>query len=145
MINSWELIAEANNIEIGEEFLFRQEGQHGTEKCKIVEDEFLVFDEKGCIWHNWDYTLLYNFLAGKGKIEKIPFEPVFEEEYWTIEFVNDAFGTIEPHVAFTTWCGHKEDYYSKLLGLVFRTEAEALNYLPIFKEKLIESGWIENE
>lgn len=141
MINSWKLIAEANGIEIGEEFLFKPKELIGNVKCKILDDEFIFYDEKDNKWHNWDYDLLADFLSGKGELEKLPFEPVIDEEYWTIDFFKENGEISEPLAHSTIWWDYKEDYSNKMLGIVFRTKEEANKHIPIFLEKLKEVGW----
>ena len=65
------------------------------------------------------------------KIEKIPFAPKIGEKYWTY-----TDGDNEPYICKYIWnnlCYGKE---RKLFGIVFRTEQEAIDYLPTWEKRL---------
>ena len=64
---------------------------------------------------------------------KIPFEPTEGEVYWTY-FSNWA-------VHCEIWDGDAYDCIHKAAGCVFRTEAEALEYLPVKYKMLTGREW----
>ena len=67
------------------------------------------------------------------KIEKIPFVPKVGDEYWTYI----GFG-LQITIVQYVW---RNDYYDKerkLLGIIFKTEQEAKDYLPTWR-KCLES------
>lgn len=130
MNNLWEMIAKARNVELGEEFIWRVVGR--VERCKVCEDGFYVFEEDK---YTQNHYSLGSFLMGEGEITKLPFEPKLNETYWSYNSCIRADDWI--------WLDSSFDYRNKMLGLVFRTKEEAENYLPTFKEKLKEVGWLE--
>ena len=65
-------------------------------------------------------------ITGKFKIEKIPFAPKIGEYYWT-------YSDIICRYNWDNTIFHKE---RKLLGVVFRTEQEARDYLPTWQKRL---------
>ena len=65
------------------------------------------------------------------KIEKIPFVPKVGDEYWTYI----CFG-LQITIVQYVW---RNDYYDKerkLLGIIFKTEQEAKDYLPTWRKRL---------
>ena len=142
MENLWEMIAKERGVELGEEFIWRVKGR--ADKCKITLEQGLLFFAE-CVNTFLNSMVCQEFIAGEGEITKLPFVPKHNETYWTVEFSNDNEETIEPHANMTTWWGFKDDYLNKMTGLVFRTKEEAESYLPTFKERLKEVGWIEKK
>ena len=67
---------------------------------------------------------------------KIPFEPKFGEEYWT--YLGDKDTWI---VVCEDWTDAPFDYIHKACGCVFRTEEEALEYLPVKYKMLTGRDW----
>ena len=68
---------------------------------------------------------------------KIPFEPKEGETYWT--YKGDYEGCWE--VNSEIWDGGAYDYIHKGCGCVFRTEEEALEYLPVKYKMLTGRDW----
>ena len=71
-------------------------------------------------------------ITGEYKIEKIPFEPKVGEYYWTY---SDCGGN-EPYIGNYIWCDSYGNKEGKLLGIIFKTKQEAIDYLPTWKKKL---------
>ena len=65
------------------------------------------------------------------KIEKIPFAPKIGESYWTY-----SAGFTLPVIEYYYWGNSCYDKERKLLGIVFRTEQEAKDYLPTWEKRL---------
>ena len=66
------------------------------------------------------------------KIEKIPFAPKIGESYWTYYNDDDCFP--RGRAVGKIWNDSTFDKERNLLGVVFRTEQDAKNYLPIWME-----------
>ena len=121
MENLWETIAKARGVAINE--VFKWQGS----KYKITNYEGLLVLEDGWIMSG----RTHDFIKGEGKIERLPFSPKMGEKYWTY-----TDGDNEPYICKYIWnnlCYGKE---RKLLGIVFRTEQEAIDYLPTWEKRL---------
>ena len=70
-------------------------------------------------------------VTGKYKIEKIPFAPKMGENYWTY-----SDGVTAPFIRRYYWSNDYYDKERKLFGIVFRTEQEAIDYLPTWEKRL---------
>ena len=66
------------------------------------------------------------------KIEKIPFVPRFDEYYFTYTDCGD----LQITIVLCIWKSDYSDKERKLLGIVFRTEQEAKDYLPTWEKRL---------
>ena len=71
-----------------------------------------------------------NLMIGNYTIEKIPFVPKTGETYWT--YYNNQ----EIYIETYCWSNNPFDKERKLLGIVFRTEQEAKDYLPTWQKRL---------
>ena len=121
MENLWETIAKARGVKLNEEFKWRNLIYKVTD-C----DGLLVLDGS---WVRSGYTL--GFIKGEGKIERTPFVPKIGEKYWTY----NAF-SIGISISSYNWTDTFFDKERKLLGIIFRTEQEAKDYLPTWKKRL---------
>ena len=65
------------------------------------------------------------------KIEKIPFVPKVNDNYWTY-----ACCGLQINIMQHIWSNNCFDKERKLFGLVFRTEQEAIDYLPTWQKRL---------
>ena len=87
------------------------------------------FTEEGLIDKDGDGApILSNLLIGAYTIEKLPFRPEEGQRYYTFGL---CLNVISRH-----WTGCNYDLERKLLGIVFRTEQEAIEYLPVYKKRL---------
>ena len=124
-------VAKLLGYEIGEEFnVIYNTGEYSKYNPFKFTETSLV-DKDGD--NSNDY--ISNLLTGHHTIEKIPFVPKLNETYWSYNSCIRADDWI--------WLDSSFDYRNKMLGLVFRTKEEAENYLPTFKERLKEQGWLE--
>ena len=87
------------------------------------------FTEEGLVDKDGDGSPIpTNLLRGVYTIEKLPFRPKEGERYYTIGL---GLTIITLH-----WEGCNYDMVRRLLGIVFRTEQEAIKYLPVYKKRL---------
>ena len=114
-------------VGIGEEFNIILDNGYSSIHNPFKFTETDLVNNDGDILNGYISTLI----TGEYKIEKIPFVPKKGEKYWT--YGDD--GKI-PKVAFNTWYNDYYDKTHKLLGIVFRTEQEAIDYLPTWKKRL---------
>ena len=122
MENLWKMIAKARGVELNEEFKW-----NGL-TYKIAEyDGLLVLY---CSWVRSDSVV--SFIEGDGRIEKLPFLPKVGESYWTYTDCGDN----EPYIDKYIWNNLCYDKERKLLGIVYRTEQEAIDYLPTWEKRL---------
>ena len=120
--NKMKELAGIFGLELGEEFNISYSG-------KYSEYNPYVFTEEGLIDKDGDGTpISTRLLRGVYTIEKLPFRPKEGQLYYTFGF---TLNVISIH-----WAGCKYDMERKLLGIVFRTEQEAIEYLPIYKKRL---------
>ena len=129
MENLWETIAKARGVEIKEEFLYSLDG---AEYRYRINGKGLEMYEDG---HWYPSSRSNAFIKGEGKIEREPFVPKMGETYWSYH------DEVKP--CNYTWTGCLFDCINKITGIVFRTKEEAEDYLPTFKERLKEVGWLE--
>lgn len=122
--NKMKELAGIFGLEIGEEFNISSNGEY-------LEYNPYTFTEDGLIDKDGDGApILTHLLQGVYIVEKIPFKPKEGERYYTFGF-GLGLTVISIH-----WTGCKYDMERKLLGIVFKTEQEAIEYLPIYKKRL---------
>ena len=121
--NKMKELAMIFGLELGEEFNIKY--NNGA----YVEFTPHRFTEEGLIDKDGDGThILSRLLQGDYTIEKLPFRPKEGQLYYTFGF---TLNVIAIH-----WAECKYDMERKLLGIVFRTEQEAIDYLPVYKKRL---------
>ena len=130
MKNFWVEMAQEIGVEFEEEFNYTVEGFKYT--VKIKEDR--LHFKSGTCFYEPSTEFIANFIAGKGEINLLPFEPKDGDSYWTIschclDIVEDV------------WSGHYVDYHRKLQRLVFRTYNQAEKAKIEYAEKLKEIGY----
>ena len=114
-------------VDIGEEFnIILDNGAYS------VHNPF-KFTETDLVNKDGDNITSYigSLVTGEYKIKKLPFAPKMGENYWTY-----TDGDNEPYICKYIWnnlCYGKE---RKLFGIVFRTEQEAIDYLPTWEKRL---------
>ena len=110
-------------VDIGEEFnIILDNGEYSIHNpLKFTEKDLMNND--GDILNGYISTLI----TGEYKIEKIPFVPKVGGQYWSCD------GDTIYCYYWDNTIFHKE---RKLLGIVFRTEQEAKDYLPIWRKRL---------
>lgn len=121
-MNKMKEVAKLLGYEVGEEFnIIFGDGKYSdynpfkfTEKDLVDKDGDVINDHIGCL------------ITGYYTTEKIPFVPKVGEDYWT-------YSDIICRYIWNNTIFHKE---RKILGIVFRTEQEAKNYLPIWQKRL---------
>lgn len=65
-------------------------------------------------------------------IERLPFVPKMGETYWSYHDCGD----LQITIVLCVWKSDYSDKERKLLGIVFRTEQEAKDYLPTWQKRL---------
>ena len=121
MENLWEMIAKARGVAINE--VFKWQGL----VYMITNYDGLLVLEYGWVMSERTHA----FIKGHGKIEKLPFKPKVGEKYWTY-----CDGVNAPVIECYSWGNSSFDKERKLLGILFRTEQEAIDYLPTWKKRL---------
>ena len=115
-------VAKLLGYEIGEEFnIIYDNGEYPPYNPFKFTETSLV-DKDG--YNSNDVLIL--LLTGNYTAEKIPFVPKVGEYYWT-------YSDIICRYIWDNTIFHKE---RKLLGIVFRTEQEAKDYLPTWQKRL---------
>ena len=116
-------IAGIFGLEVGEEFNIVYSGG------KYSEYNPYVFTEDGLVDKDGDLTPIpTNLMRGEYTIEKLPFRPKDGERYYTFGL---CLTVLSRH-----WTSCNYDRERKLLGIVFKTEKEAIEYLPIYEKRL---------
>ena len=115
-------------VGIGEEFnIILDHGGYSTHNpFKFTETDLVNND--GDNLNNY----ISNLMIGYYTIEKIPFVPKINDIYWTYT----DYGGNEPYIGKYIWNNICYDKERKLLGIVFRTEQEAKDYLPTWEKRL---------
>ena len=122
-----EVVEKVLPVAIGEEFnIILDNGEYSIHNPVKFSETDLVHNDGG-ILNNYISTLI----TGEYKIEKIPFQPKVGEYYWTY-----ACCGLRINIMQLTWCNDYFDKERKLLGIVFKTEQEAKDYLPTWKKQL---------
>ena len=122
MGNLWEMIAKARGLELNEEFIFIHNGLEL--KHKITTDGLCCFGHE--VWYRSYGT--DGFIRGEGVIEKIPFRPQKGGVYYTFY--------LNKEVTYSKWNDNSVDYARLIAGMVFRTEQEAIAYIPTWQERI---------
>ena len=123
MSNKMKELAGIFGLQLGEEF-----------NVKYNDGEYLeynpyTFTEDGLIDKDGDGTPIpISLLRGIYTIEKLPFRPEEGQRYYT-------YGLGLTVISYP-WTSCNYDMERKLLGIVFRTEQEAIEYLPVYKKRL---------
>ena len=122
-----EIVEKVLPVGIGEEFnIILDHGGYSTHNpFKFTETDLVNND--GDNLNNY----ISNLMIGYYTIEKIPFVPKINDIYWTY-----SDGVNAPVIERFLWCNNCYDKERKLLGIVFRTEQEAKNYLPTWEKRL---------
>ena len=122
-----EIIEKVLPVGIGEEFnIILDNGGYSTHNpFKFTETDLLNND--GNIFTGY----LGLIISGEYKIEKLPFVPKVCETYWTY-----SDGVNAPVIERFLWCNNCYDKERKLLGIIFKTEQEAKDYLPTWEKRL---------
>ena len=117
--------------EIGEEFnIIDSDGVYLKNNPYHFTDDYMV-DSDGFV-RNY---LIIELATGAYTIEKAPFVPKDGEEYWTY-YIGGNDNPFNGRALCNKWIGNPIDKMNKLLGIVFRTEKEAKDYLPTWKKRL---------
>ena len=129
-MNKMKEVAKVLGYEVGEEFnLIFNTGKYSVRNpFKFSETDLL--DKFGGVFADYIGWLI----TGEYKIEKIPFVPKIGEDYWS--YYNDDDSPFRGLGICKTWNGSHLDKMRKLLGIVFRTEQEAKDYLPTWQKRL---------
>ena len=124
MSNKMKEIAGIFDLEIGEEFnVIYDDGKYSE------YNPYRFTEEEGLIDKDGDGSPLpTRLLRGIYTIEKLPFKPKEGERYYTFGL---GLTVLSHH-----WKRCNYDMERKLLGIVFRTEQEAIEYLPIYEKRL---------
>ena len=114
-------------VDIGEEFnIILDNGAYS------VHNPF-KFTETDLVNKDGDNITSYigYLVTGEYKIKKLPFAPKMGENYFTysVDF-------ILPVIEYYSWGNSCYDKERKLLGIVYRTEQEAEDYLPTWEKRL---------
>ena len=122
-----EVVVKVLQLGIGEEFnIILEDGERSMlNPFKFTETDLV--DKNGDVLNCYISILI----TGEYKIEKLPFVPKVGENYWT--YGDD--GEI-PKVEFHTWHNDCYDKIRKILGVIFRTEQKAIDYLPTWEKRL---------
>lgn len=127
------VVANELSIEVGE--VFRIEGDVGDYR----------FTEKGLEWRDddklakWEIadaadSIVWDLIRGFSKVIKIPFEPRCKDKYWTYFYCNFMVGE-------EVWSNTASDYARQIVGIVFRTEQEAVKARPEIYKRLTGKEW----
>lgn len=126
-MNYMKEVAKLLGYEVGEEFnIILDNGDYSKFNPYRFTDNDLV-DKLG---NNITSYIAY-LVTGEYKIEKIPFVPKVGSIYWTY-----GTGIKQPYIEQFPWGNTCYDKERKLLGIVFRTEQEAKDYLPTWQKRL---------
>ena len=114
-------------VEIGEEFnIILDDGRYCMHNpFKFTETDML--NTFGSVFTNY----IGRIITGDYKIEKLPFVPKVGEYYWTYDN-----GFALPVIECYLWGNSSFDKERKLFGIVFRTEQDAIDYLPTWEKRL---------
>ena len=140
MANLMPEVAKLLGVETGEPFYILQNGKHrriysDNDLYKITEEGLAnINNTDGCYeYHSHCRVILTDLLLGKCSVEKLPWEPKYEEQFYTY-IHNEAHN--EWLVDWFFWYGTPAQLAIKQLGMVFKTREDAEKALPEFYEKL---------
>ena len=123
-------VAELLGVEIGE--VFRLKNLNSRWRFKFAEDVLLGK------FNNFEWSPAYNvldeILDGTFEIVKLPWEPKRDELYYWPSASNKKVGC-------GRWHGDTFCCAMKALGMVYRTEAEALEHFTEDYERLTSKKW----
>lgn len=127
-MNKMKEVAKALGYEVGEEFnLIFTDGKYSRyNPFKFTETDLV--DTFGGVFTNY----IGRIITGEYKIEKLPFIPKIGEYYFTYTDCGD----LQITIVLCIWESDYSDKERKLLGIVFRTEQEAKDYLPTWLKRL---------
>ena len=112
------MIAKARGVELDEEFIWK------CLRYKVTAyDGLLVLDGSWIMSNS-----VVGFIKGEGVIEKIPFRPQKGGVYYTFY--------LNKEVTYSKWNDNSVDYARLIAGMVFRTEQEAIAYIPTWQERI---------
>ena len=123
-----EVVVKVLQLGIGEEFnIILDNG------CYSIHNP-VKFTETDLVKNDGDILNVYisTLITGEYKIEKIPFVPKMGEYYFTYT----DFGDLHISIVLCIWENDYSDKERKLLGIVFRTDQEAKDYLPTWQKRL---------
>lgn len=133
-------IAKLLGVEMGEAFYIND--HLGRRVCAYSDNNLFKIgpallhlnNTDGCFeGSDRDQIILVKLLAGLLTIEKLPWEPKYEEQFYTY-IHNEAHN--EWLVDWFYWYGTPAQLAIKQLGMVFKTREDAEKALPEFYEKL---------
>ena len=122
-----EVVEEILPVEIGEEFnVVLDNGEYSIHNpFKFTETDLVDKDGDDINNHiGWLITGYYT-------IEKLPFVPKMGEKFWTY-----GTGLERPYIDQFVWANICYDRERKLLGIIFKTKQEAIDYLPTWQKRL---------
>lgn len=126
-MNKLKEAAKLLGCEVGEEFnIIYNTGKYSV-RNPFKFSETALLDKFGDVFSEYIGWLI----TGEYKIEKIPFMPKVGELYWTLICFGSQI-TIMQYI----WRSDYSDIERKILGVVFRTEQEAKDYLPVWQKQL---------
>lgn len=120
--NKMKELAGIFGLELGEEFNIVHDGKYPEYNPYVFTGDGLLNKDGECS------PVLTLLLRGVYTVEKLPFRPKEGQLYYTFGY---TLNVISIH-----WAGCKYDMERKMLGIVFRTELEAIEYLPIYSKRL---------
>ena len=122
-----EVVEKVLPVGIGEEFnIILDNGDYSKFNPYRFTDNDLV-DKLG---NNITSYIAY-LVTGEYKIEKIPFVPKMGEKYFSY-----GAGLERPYIDQLVWANICYDRERKVLGIIFRTKQEAMDYLPTWQKRL---------
>ena len=126
-MNKMKEVAKLLGYEVGEEFnVIYNDGVYATHNpFKFIDTDLI--DKDG---DNNNDVLIY-LLTGHYTTEKIPFVPKMGEKFFSY-----GAGLERPYIEQLVWANICYDRERKLLGIIFKTKQEALNYLPTWLKRL---------
>lgn len=132
-------IANLLGVELGERFKVCSKGCAEIDFPLFTNEYFL--DEKGGLMCSNedsfckvnDASMLGNIILGEFEIMKLPWSPKDGDKYYTIGFTGSS---IKPYITWYIWNGHVIDYTRLKLGLIYRTEKEAMVHMSEDYERL---------
>ena len=129
-MNKIKEVAKLLGYEVGEEFnIICNDGKYSKyNPFKFTETDLLNNDNSRCT------SYVVDLITGYYTTEKLPFVPKVGEDYWS--YYNDDDSPFRGLGICKTWNGSHLDKMRKLLGIVFRTEQEAKDYLPTWQKRL---------
>lgn len=123
-------VAKLLGVELGEEFII--ENEYLKETVVLNMDGLTIIRPNDEEWGK-SRTLLVKVLQGLYEVVKLPWEPKYEEQFYTY-IHNEAHN--EWLVDWFYWYGTPAQLAIKQLGMAFKTREDAEKALPEFYEKL---------